>query len=125
MVDSISGKNPGIQDASLLNIGQQQSSQAVEKINVDSAQGTTNVASLKLLDQATISDEAKKAYEGEKEILRFSRLAQRIKEPFNTEKVAQFKDMLDGGRINDYLRSLNTDAIADAILNSPTGAFLH
>lgn len=121
MVDHISGKSLNIQsDNGLLNIGQQN----VEKVNVDSARQTANVPSLTLLDEATISDEAKKAYEGEKEILRFSRLAQRIKEPFNSEKVAQMKNLLDTGRINEYLRSLNTDALADSLLNSPSGAFL-
>ncbi len=120
MVDSISGKPNNIQDSSLLGVNQQN----VEKINVDSARETANVPSLKLLDEATISDEAKQAYESEKEILRFSRLAQRIKEPFSSEKVAQLKGLLDSGRINDYLRSLNTDAIAENLLNSPSGAFL-
>ncbi len=119
MVDSISGKN--VQDASLLNIGQQQS---VEKTNVDSAKDTQSVASLKLLDQATISDEARKAYESEKEILRFSRLAQRIREPFDADKVSHFKNLLDSGRINDYLRSLNTDELAASLLGSPSAAFL-
>lgn len=124
MVDSISGKPNNIQDASLLGIGQQQSSQSVEKVNVESAKDAAALGSTKLLDEATISDEAKKAYESEKEVLRLSRLAQRIKEPYNADKVAQMKNMVDSGRINDYLRSLNTDAIAESILNSPSGAFL-
>ncbi|HEY9686237.1 MAG TPA: hypothetical protein V6C52_04605 [Coleofasciculaceae cyanobacterium] len=124
MVDGISGKNNNIQDADLLNVGQQQSSRNVEKVNIETAQETASVSSLKLLDEAHISDEAKKAWESEKEILRFSRLAQRVKEPFNSEKVAQIKGMLDAGRINDYLRSLNTDTIAESILNSPSSAFL-
>jgi hypothetical protein len=124
MVDSISGNSSNIQDTSLLGIGQQQSSQSVEKVNVESAKDAAALASTKLLDEATISDEAKKAYESEKEVLRLSRLAQRIKEPYDAEKVAQMKNLVDSGRINEYLRSLNTDAIADSILNSPSGAFL-
>ena len=123
MVDSISGKNH-INEADLLGVSQQQSSQSVEKVNTEAARQAGNASSLKLLDEATISDEARKAYEGEKEILRFSRLAQRIKEPFNADKVGQMKDLLDSGRINDYLRSLNTDALADSLLSSPSGAFL-
>lgn len=119
MVDSISGKN--IQEAGLLNIGQQQS---VEKTNQDSARETAAVGSLKMLDQATISDEARKAYESEKEVLRFSRLAQRVREPFDSDKVSHFKNLLDSGRINDYLRSLNTDELAASLLNSPSSAFL-
>lgn len=121
MVDSISGKPNQIQDTGLLNIDRQQS---VEKTNLESAKETGSNAVHKLLDEASISDEAKKAYEQDKEVMRFSRLAQRIKEPVNTEKVAHIKNMLDSGRINDYLRSLNTDALAQSILNSPSGAFL-
>jgi predicted lipid-binding transport protein (Tim44 family) len=124
MVDSISGKNPNIQDAGLLGVNQQQSSQSVEKVNVESAKETAALGSVKLLDEATISDEAKKAYESEKEVLRLSRLAQRVQEPYDAEKVAQMKNLLDNGRINEYLRSLNTEAIAESILNSPSGAFL-
>jgi hypothetical protein len=124
MVDSISGKPNNIQDASLLNIAQQQSSQSVEKVNLESAQDTAALGTTQLLDQATISDEAKKAYESEKEVLRLSRLAQRIKEPYDADKVAQMKNLVDSGRINEYLRSLNTDELADSILNSPSGAFL-
>ncbi len=121
MVDSISGNNNGIQDASLLNISQQQS---VEKVNVESAQESASATSIRLVDEATISDEAKKAYESEKEVLRFSRLAQRVKEPYDAGKVAQMKNLVDSGRINEYLRSINTDDLAESMLNSPSGAFL-
>jgi hypothetical protein len=121
MVDSISGKPNQIQDAGLLNIDRQQS---VEKTNVESANETNGASVVKLLDQATISDEAKTAYEKEKEVMRFSRLAQRIKEPVDSEKVGTIKNMLDNGRINEYLRSINTDALAQSILDSPSGAFL-
>lgn len=122
MVDSISGKSNPIQDTSLLNVNQQQS---VERVNVESAQETTNVASLDLLDQATVSDAAKKAYESEKEVLRFSRLAQRIKGTSDdSDRVSQLKNLVDSGRINEYLRGINTESLADSILNSPSGAFL-
>lgn len=121
MVDSISGKPNQIQDAGLLNIDRQQS---VEKTNLESANETSGASVMKLLDQATISDEAKTAYEKEKEVMRFSRLAQRIKEPVDSEKVGNIKNMLDNGRINEYLRSINTDALAQSILDSPSGAFL-
>lgn len=121
MVDSISGKPNQIQDAGLLNIDRQQS---VEKTNQESASETSAAAVTKLLDEASISDEAKKAYQQDKEVMRFSRLAQRIKEPIDTDKIANIKNMLDNGRINEYLRSLNTDALAQSILDSPSGAFL-
>lgn len=121
MVDSISGKSNPIQDAGLLNIDRQQS---VEKINTESAQQATGGQAAQLLDQATISDAAKSAYENEKEVLRFSRLAQRGKEPYNADKVSQLKNLVDNGRINEYLRSINTDELANSLLNSPSGAFL-
>lgn len=121
MVDSISGKPNQIQDAGLLNVDRQQS---VEKTNVESASDNKGSGLLKLLDEATISDEAKSAYEKEKEVMRFSRLAQRIKAPFDSDKVANIKNMLDSGRINEYLRSINTDDLAQSLLNSPSSAFL-
>jgi len=124
MVDSISGNSNSIQDAGLLNVDRQQASQTVEKINLESAQGTNATNSLQLVDQATISDEAKKAYESEKETLRFSRLAQRIKEPYDTDKVAQMKNLVANGGIKDYLDNLNTEDIAQSLLNSPSGASL-
>ena len=124
MVDSISGKSNNIQDTGLLGLGQSQSSQSVEKVNIESAQDAAALSSTQLLDQATISDEARQAYENEKEVMRMSRLAQRIQEPYNADKVAQMKNLVDSGRINEYLRSVNTDELADSILNSPSGAFL-
>ncbi|HEY9746965.1 MAG TPA: hypothetical protein V6C99_12195 [Oculatellaceae cyanobacterium] len=120
MVDSISGKSHPLQDADLLGVSQQQS---VKRVNTEAAKQSENV-SLELLDQANISDEAKKAYESEKEVLRFSRLAQRIKESSDTAKISHLKNLVDSGRINEYLRGLNTEALAENILNSPSGAFL-
>ena len=122
MVDRVSGNyNNPIQDSGLLGIQQQQD---VQKTNADSARETQSVASLKFGDSASISDEAKAAWERDKEVLKFSRLAQRIQNTVDLDKVAQMKNMIDSGRINDYLRSLNTDALADSLLNSPSGAFL-
>lgn len=124
MVDSISGNSQQIQDAALRNVDQQRASESVEKVNVETAKETSNVASLQLLDKVNISDAAKQAYESEKEVLRFSRLAQRVQDSGSSERVAQLKSMVDSGRIQEYLRSVNTDDLADKILNSPTGAFL-
>lgn len=121
MVDSISGKTNPIQDNGLLNVDRQQS---VEKNNLESASENKSASVLKLLDEATISDEAKNAYEKDKEVMRFSRLAQRIKTPFDSEKVANIKNMLDSGRINEYLRSINTEDLAQSLLNAPGSAFL-
>jgi len=122
MVDSISGKSNSIQDASLSGVDRQQASQSVEKINVESAKDAQGANSLSLVDSATISDEAKKAYESEKDVLRLSRLAQRVKEPYNAEKVAQLRELVNNGGVDGYLNSLNTDDLAQSILNSPSGA---
>lgn len=119
MVDRVSGSP--IQDSQLLQLGTQQ---AVEKVNQQAAADSSGVAANDLMDQATISDEAKNAYEQEKEVLKFSRLAMRVKEPVDTDKVARMKDLLDSGRINDYLRGLDAESMADSILNSATGSFL-
>ena len=121
MVDSISGKSNPIQDNGLLNVDRQQS---VEKTNLESAREGQSAGLSKLLDEATISDEAKQAYQKDKEVMRFSRLAQRIQVPFNSDKVAQIKNLLDNGRINEYLRSINTDELAQNLLDSPSAAFL-
>ena len=118
MVDRISGKP--VDNQQLLQVGQN----AVEKVNQEAAKESASVGSLGTLDQATISDEALKAYEQEKEVLKFSRLAMRVKEPYDADKVARMKDLIDSGRINDYLRNLDNGALADSILNSAAGAFL-
>lgn len=121
MVDSISGNSNPIQDSGLLNVDRQQS---VEKTNLESAREGQSGGLNKLLDEATISDEAKQAYQKDKEVMRFSRLAQRIQAPFDSDKVAQIKNLLDSGRINEYLRSINTDELAQSLLDSPSAAFL-
>jgi hypothetical protein len=120
MVDSISNNKNGIQDLGVTQLGSQQ----VEQVNRETARETASLSSLKSVDNATISPEAMQAYEQEKEILKFSRLAMRVQDSYDAAKVSRFKDLLDSGRINDYLRNLNTDLLSDSILNSPSGAFL-
>lgn len=125
MLDSISGKQSPIHGSDLNGVGAQQSSQSVEKVNVQSAKDSASVKSLdQFLDEAIISPEAKVAYEKEKASLQFARLAQRIKEPYNGETVGQMKNLLDSGRINEYLRTVNTDTLAQNILQSASGKFL-
>lgn len=122
MVDSIRGSEPGlIRESSLQQTGAQE---RVEQVNQNAAKDAGNVGSLSTIDNATISDEARAAYEQEKEILKFSRLAMRVKETMNMDKVSKLKDMVNSGKINDYLNSLDNNSIADAILQSPSGAFL-
>jgi len=121
MVDSVSNKVGG--NDNLLNL--------ISTDKTDSAQGVNTVASpatapkeTKSTDSAndattvTISDQARKAAESEKDIIKFSRLAQRDKTPFDSDKVATFKAMLDNGRINSYLSGLNTDKLAASMLET-------
>ena len=121
MVDGISGKMDSLPEAGLLNVNTQQ---GTEKIGGNANQAAEKAIPTNLLDEAAISDEARQAYEVEKEAIRFSRMAQRGKETIDTDKVTHFKDLLDNGRINDYLRSLNTEALADSLLSSSSGPFL-
>lgn len=79
---------------------------------------------LGLEDSATISSEAVLRFEREKEGLRFARQVQRQPEPFDTDKVAQMKALIDNGRMGEYLQNLDTDSLVDAILAGPSGAFL-
>ena len=92
MVDRISGNS--VDNNQLLQVGQN----AVEKVNQEAAKEASSTDSLSGFDKATISDEAIKAYEQEKEILKFSRLAQRVQD-YDAEKVARMKDLVDSGRI--------------------------
>lgn len=121
MVDRISGKTDSLQEAGLLNVNTQQ---GVEKTGANTGKIADQAANISLVDEAAISDEARETYAAEKEALRFSRLAQRGKESVDLDKVARFKDLLDNGRINEYLRSLNTDTLAESLLTSSSGAFL-
>jgi hypothetical protein len=119
MVDSILGNSPSIQDSGLLNVDRNQSSQNVEKVNVESAQESRGGATLQLVDHATISDAAKKAYESEKEVMRFGRLAQRLPEAYNADKVSQMKEMFSSSAgIQAYLGTIDTDALAQNLLDS-------
>jgi hypothetical protein len=119
MVDRISGQIDNRPEAGLLGINTQQ---GVEKTGADRPAG--QAAGVSLVDEAAISDEARETYAAEKETIRFSRMVQRGKESVDLDKVARFRELLDNGRINEYLRSLNTDALAESLLSSSSGAFL-
>ncbi|MBX2860667.1 MAG: flagellar biosynthesis anti-sigma factor FlgM [Vampirovibrio sp.] len=122
MVESISGKDSRIlQDAATL--AGQTPLQQVERLNQESARGGS-AGPGSILDGVEISDAARAKLESEKVLLKFSRLAQRVQEQSDTDRVSQLKQMVDSGRINEYLRNVNTDELAGKILESPTGAFL-
>ncbi len=129
MVDQVSGRNLSLIQDSTANLLGSKTTQT-EEVTRTAAQ-TTKAAPEKVEgplsyeDNVTISSEAKNRYEKEKEVLRFSRLAQRSPNQVDDSKVSNFRQLIEHGRINDYLRSLNTDQIAASILNSPAKAFLN
>jgi hypothetical protein len=85
----------------------------------------SSVVTFPLSDTADISDSARSRLASEKEAMHFSGMASRMEEPFDAEKVNTLKTMLDNGRINDYLRHISNDMLADTLLNSPAkGALL-
>lgn len=116
MVDSISGHN-----INEIGVGQLNQNQQVERLNRESSDADKS-GIVRLLDYADISDAALNRLNAEKDLMKFSSLASRLDESFDDGKVAYFKDLLDSGRINDYLRGLSNEALADDILNSPLGA---
>lgn len=75
-------------------------------------------------EKVDISNEALDRLATERQAFQYASLAVRQEEPFDSDKVAQFKTMLDSGRINDYLRSVGDDALADSLLKSPIGSLL-
>jgi predicted lipid-binding transport protein (Tim44 family) len=124
MVDQVGANNNNpIQNGSLLN----SQTQTVKDVNQQAAANSSAVSSLKQLDiqdGVQISMEARNRLESEKDVLRFSRLAQRVQEDFDHEKVNRIKNLLNSGRINEYLRGINTEEMADKILDSPFGNYL-
>lgn len=124
MVDGISRNDNTIQEGLLNALNLQV---GVEKTNKDDASDkTSTLGALDKLfgDNATISSDARKAYESEREMLQFARLAQRIPNSVDTDKVSRMKQMIDAGKLNEYFSSLNNTELADSILKGPAGAYL-
>ena len=92
--------------------------------DTDAAQKAASPMSLE--DNASVSPEARARYEKDREVLKFVRLAQRTDTApaASNDKVVQLKNMVDTGKINDYLRSIDTNVLVNDILASPAGAFL-
>jgi len=120
MVDSISNKVGNDNLLNLISTDKADSTQAVNTTAAPSA-APKDAKSTDAVNDATtvtISDQARQAAESEKDVIKFSRLAQRDKTPFDSDKVATFKAMLDNGRINSYLSGLNTDKLAASMLET-------
>ena len=120
MVDSISNKVGNDNLLNLISTDKADSAQAVNPAATPSAapKDSKNTDGVNDATTVTISDQARQAAESEKDVIKFSRLAQRDKTPFDSEKVATFKAMLDNGRINGYLSGLNTDKLAASMLET-------
>lgn len=125
MLDKVaaSNNNPLIDAAGLLKAGE--TAQNVREANKQSADNTQELSSLlDLTDGASISDEARARFEKEREAFRFSRLSKPVDEAPQPDRVALLKDMVNSGRINEYLRTINNEDLAQKILEGPTGGFL-
>jgi hypothetical protein len=125
MLDRVNGasNNPLIDAAGLLKTGE--SAQSVQETNKQSAENSNQVGSLmELSDGANISEEARIRYEREKEVFKFSRLSQKVDEGTQPDRVSLLKELVNSGRINEYLRTINNEDLAQKILDSSTGGFL-
>ena len=114
MVDQISSQ----QSFNELQAQQLQPQQQVEQTR-DGANGNKNTGNTPLGENVELSEDAIKLYEAEKEASRFAALARKSEAPFDREKVGQIKNLLDSGRINEYLNKLDYNDLADTLLNSP------
>jgi len=77
-----------------------------------------------LTDRMDISEEALTLANRDKDVMKYARMLTRQPEDVDTEKVSTFKSMLDSGRINDCLRRLGEDTLANDLLKSPAAAML-
>ncbi len=118
MVNSINGSGNDsslIQDSALLRRTE------TEEVNRQAADNSNKVASLgEFNDTATVSKGAKRLYEADK----FGRMAQQIAEPFDSDKVARLREMVQHGKISDILKNFDDADLAEGLINSPAGAFL-
>jgi hypothetical protein len=76
-------------------------------------------------DSANISDLAKRLAERDIEAKEFTKLA--LGEPEQSSKsefTSHLKNLLDSGRISEYLRTVNTDSIVNSLLKSGAGKFV-
>lgn len=124
MVDKLTaGDSNPIRDGNLLQLRTQNVSDVNRQAAADSS-GVSSLSELDVQDGVNISSEALNKLESEKEVLKFSRLAQRVQETSDQDKVSRLKDLVNSGRINEYLRDINTNDLAQKILDSPFGNYL-
>ncbi|MGE0200613.1 MAG: hypothetical protein AB7P76_06560 [Candidatus Melainabacteria bacterium] len=122
MVDSISRKNPSlVPDAAAAGV---QTTQDIARLNQQAAEVAITDKTVDYLDNASLSEEAKRAFESEREILKYARLAMRVQDTPDGDKVAQLKNLVDSGRIQEYLSSINPGELVDAMLSAPVAGYL-
>ena len=76
------------------------------------------------MDTSFISVAARQKYEAEREALYFAAQVPSEAATFNHDKVSQFKELMNTGRIHNYLAQLDNTVLVDKLLLSPAGAFL-
>ena len=75
--------------------------------------------------QASISAEAVDKARADQQVLQFGRSAGRIKDAGEQpEKVSTLKALYNSGNIDTYFNQLDTQKLADSLLNSLSGAYL-
>lgn len=104
-----------------------QATKAVDRLHQE-AQEKAGVADSGAAN-VSISSEAKTLWKREQEALRFARLAMSQPETVDNPaersgKIAYLQNLVDHGRTQEYLRTLNTDDLVNSMLSSPTAAFL-
>lgn len=82
------------------------------------ANGTDQSPSLLdfLTEKVTISDTAKEKLASEQSLMKFARLASRLQEPFDLDKVKALQDKLSTQGTQGYLQSLSPNALASSML---------
>ena len=99
---------------------------AVEKTSLESAakKSAEQAAGFGPEENVTISQTAKEKAKLELQGAKYARMAQRLEEPMDHQKVEKFKALVASGNTANYLNGLDTNAIAKALLAGPTGKFL-
>lgn len=74
--------------------------------------------------KASISDEALFKLQQEQEAKPYADQARRMGEQVDMDKVQQFRQLLDAGRLGDYWRNLSDSDLAGDLLSSPVASAL-
>lgn len=101
------------------------SNNAVEKTGLDNAAAKQSEAkSLPLEERVSVSEEASAKAALELKAAKYARMAQRLEEPLDHQKVEHFKNLVASGQVGNYLNSLDNGQLANALLTGPAAKFL-